>query len=145
MLSNIIKSYLISLHTLEKALGGGLPIGALVAPQNTLARFSNNPELKRITAFGGHPLNASSATAFCAILKEEINLSEVERLGQILEASINKHPANYCIRRKGMLFAFDMGSSEQVAKVVEGCLKNGLILFWFLSKPNSFGFLPPKH
>ena len=129
--------------TLGKALGGGLPIGALVAPQNTLARFSNNPELGHITTFGGHPLNASSAAAFCAILKEEINLSEVERLGQILEASINKHPAIIASRRKGMLFAFDMESSEQVAKVVEGCLKNGLILFWFLSKPNSFRVSPP--
>ena len=38
--------------TLGKALGGGLPIGALVAPQKTLARFSNNPELGHITTFG---------------------------------------------------------------------------------------------
>jgi len=31
----------------------------------------------------------------------------------------------------------------QVAKVVESCLKNGLILFWFLSHPNSFRISPP--
>lgn len=129
--------------TLGKALGGGLPIGALVAPQKTLARFSNNPELGHITTFGGHPLNASSAAAFCAILADEIDLSEVERLGQILEATINKHPAIIASRRKGMLFAFDMESSIQVAKVVETCLKNGLILFWFLSNPNSFRISPP--
>tara|TARA_B100000524_G_scaffold146844_2_gene74022 strand:- start:36882 stop:38069 length:1188 start_codon:yes stop_codon:yes gene_type:complete len=129
--------------TLGKALGGGLPIGALVAPQKTLARFSNNPELGHITTFGGHPLNASSAAAFCAILADEIDLSEVERLGQILEATINKHPAIIASRRKGMLFAFDMESSMQVAKVVETCLKNGLILFWFLSNPNSFRISPP--
>lgn len=129
--------------TLGKALGGGLPIGALVAPQKTLARFSNNPELGHITTFGGHPLNASSAAAFCAILADEINLSEVERLGEILETTINKHPAIIASRRKGMLFAFDMESSAQVAKVVEGCLENGLILFWFLSNPNSFRISPP--
>ena len=129
--------------TLGKALGGGLPIGALVAPQKTLARFSNNPELGHITTFGGHPLNASSAAAFCAILADEIDLSEVERLGHILEATINKHPAIIASRRKGMLFAFDMESSMQVAKVVETCLKNGLILFWFLSNPNSFRISPP--
>jgi 4-aminobutyrate aminotransferase-like enzyme len=36
-----------------------------------------------------------------------------------------------------------METSAQVAKVVEGCLKNGLILFWFLSNPNSFRVSPP--
>jgi acetylornithine/succinyldiaminopimelate/putrescine aminotransferase len=129
--------------TLGKALGGGLPIGALIAPQKILSTFSNNPELGHITTFGGHPLNAASAAEFCAILTEEIDLSEVERLGQLLETSLNKHPAIIASRRKGMLFAFDMETSAQVAKVVEGCLKNGLILFWFLSNPNSFRVSPP--
>jgi acetylornithine/succinyldiaminopimelate/putrescine aminotransferase len=129
--------------TLGKALGGGLPIGALIAPQKILSTFSNNPELGHITTFGGHPLNAASAAEFCAILAEEIDLSEVERLGQLLETSLNKHPAIIASRRKGMLFAFDMETSAQVAKVVEGCLKNGLILFWFLSNPNSFRVSPP--
>jgi acetylornithine/succinyldiaminopimelate/putrescine aminotransferase len=129
--------------TLGKALGGGLPIGALIAPQKILSTFSNNPELGHITTFGGHPLNAASAAEFCAILAEEIDLSEVERLGQLLETTLNKHPAIIASRRKGMLFAFDMETSAQVAKVVEGCLKNGLILFWFLSNPNSFRVSPP--
>jgi 4-aminobutyrate aminotransferase-like enzyme len=42
-----------------------------------------------------------------------------------------------------MLFAFDMKDSQKVAKVVAHCLKNGLILFWFLSHPNSFRIAPP--
>ena len=129
--------------TLGKALGGGLPIGALVAPQKILSTFSHNPELGHITTFGGHPLNATSAAVFCDILTKEIDLSEVERLGQILEQMLSKHPAIKASRRKGMLFAFDMESSAQVAKVVESCLKNGLILFWFLSHPNSFRISPP--
>jgi acetylornithine/N-succinyldiaminopimelate aminotransferase len=129
--------------TLGKALGGGLPIGALVAPQSILATFSNNPELGHITTFGGHPLNAASAAEFCAILHEEIDLKEVERLGHLLEKGISSHPAIIGSRRKGMLFAFDMKDSQKVAKVVAHCLKNGLILFWFLSHPNSFRIAPP--
>lgn len=129
--------------TLGKALGGGLPIGALIAPQKTLSTFSNNPELGHITTFGGHPLNAAAAAAFCDILAKEIDLSEIERLGHILEEMLSKHPAIIASRRKGMLFAFDMESSAQVARVVKGCLNNGLILFWFLSNPNSFRISPP--
>ena len=129
--------------TLGKALGGGLPIGALIAPQKTLSTFSNNPELGHITTFGGHPLNAAAAAAFCDILAKEIDLSEIERLGHILEEMLSKHPAIIASRRKGMLFAFDMESSARVARVVKGCLNNGLILFWFLSNPNSFRISPP--
>ena len=129
--------------TLGKALGGGLPIGALIAPQKTLSTFSNNPALGHITTFGGHPLNAAAAAAFCDILAKEIDLSEIERLGHILEEMLSKHPAIIASRRKGMLFAFDMESSAQVARVVKGCLNNGLILFWFLSNPNSFRISPP--
>jgi acetylornithine/succinyldiaminopimelate/putrescine aminotransferase len=129
--------------TLGKALGGGLPIGALIAPQKTLSIFSNNPELGHITTFGGHPLNAAAAATFCDILAKEIDLSEIERLGHILEEMLSKHPAIIASRRKGMLFAFDMESSAQVARVVKGCLNNGLILFWFLSNPNSFRISPP--
>ncbi len=36
-----------------------------------------------------------------------------------------------------------MKDSQKVAKVVAHCLKNGLILFWFLSHPNSFRIAPP--
>ena len=129
--------------TLGKALGGGLPIGALVTSQKVLKTFSNNPELGHITTFGGHPLNAAAAAEFCAILNEEIDLTEVERLGHLLEKEIKQHSSIIQSRRKGMLFAFDMSSSDQVTRVVENCLKNGLILFWFLSHPNSFRLAPP--
>jgi 4-aminobutyrate aminotransferase-like enzyme len=42
-----------------------------------------------------------------------------------------------------MMFAFDMESTERVAKVVEKCLEKGLITFWFLSHPYSFRLSPP--
>lgn len=128
---------------LGKALGGGLPIGALVASQHLLKTFSTNPELGHITTFGGHPLNASSAAAYCSILKEEINLKEVERLGALLGDAIESHSSILSYRRMGMLFAFDMQTAAQVSKVVKGCLDKGLILFWFLSHPNSFRLSPP--
>jgi len=129
--------------TLGKSLGGGLPIGALIAPQKTLATFSTNPELGHITTFGGHPLTAAAAAEFCAILDEDINLEEVERLGKLLEERISTQKGIMSFRRKGMLFAFDMSSAALVAKVVEKCLEKGLIIFWFLSHPNSFRLSPP--
>ncbi len=42
-----------------------------------------------------------------------------------------------------MFFAIEMDSPEIVQKVVEGCKKNGVLSFWFLSCPESFRIAPP--
>jgi 4-aminobutyrate aminotransferase-like enzyme len=41
------------------------------------------------------------------------------------------------------MFAFDLSSAEAVEKVVQFCLEQGLITFWFLSHPYSFRLSPP--
>ena len=40
------------------------------------------------------------------------------------------------------MFAFDM-LSQRVQKVVDKCLEKGVLVFWFLSHPNSFRISPP--
>lgn len=129
--------------TLGKSLGGGLPIGALVSSKHILNTFRDRPALGHITTFGGHPITCAAAASFCSVLKNEINLEEVERLGSILENILIEHPEIKSCRRIGMMFAFDMETPELVSKVVHQCLQKGLITFWFLSHPNSFRLSPP--
>ena len=129
--------------TLGKSLGGGLPIGALVSNKKLLNTFRDRPSLGHITTFGGHPITCAAAASFCSVLKQEIRLDEVERLGSILENILIEHPAIKSCRRIGMMFAFDMETPELVSKVVHQCLQKGLITFWFLSHPNSFRLSPP--
>lgn len=129
--------------TLGKALGGGMSIGALVSSKEKMQVFTHNPMLGHITTFGGHPINCAASAAFLKVLKTEINWNEVERLGALLEKIISQSHEIKEIRRIGMMFAFDMESSERVAKVVEKCLEKGLITFWFLSHPYSFRLSPP--
>lgn len=129
--------------TLGKALGGGMPIGALVSSQKNLNEFTYNPMLGHITTFGGHPVVCAAAAACVEVMKSEINWSQVEKLGKLLEEIIVQHPAIKTSRRIGMMFAFDMESSERVAKVVDKCLEKGLLTFWFLSHPYSFRLSPP--
>lgn len=129
--------------TLGKALGGGMPIGALVSSKEKMHVFTNNPMLGHITTFGGHPVICAASSAFLKILKSEIHFHEVERLGKLLEEIIGSNEEIKAIRRIGMMFAFDMESSDRVAKVVEKCLQEGLITFWFLSHPYSFRLSPP--
>lgn len=129
--------------TLGKALGGGMPIGAVVSSHENLWEFTYNPMLGHITTFGGHPVVCASANAFLEIMETEIDFKEVERLGALLESIIGQSPEIKEIRRIGMMFAFDMESFERVEKVVKRCLEKGLISFWFLSHPYSFRLSPP--
>lgn len=129
--------------TLGKALGGGLPIGALVASKEFLSTFTHSPMLGHITTFGGNPVIAASAHAFLEVLTSEVDYQEVERLGQLLVDTIAEEDEIKAIRRVGMMFAFDMESFERVEKVVKRCLELGLISFWFLSHPYSFRLSPP--
>lgn len=129
--------------TLGKALGGGMPIGCVISSKENLWQFTYNPMLGHITTFGGHPVVCAAANAFIDVLKTEIVLSEVERLGALLESIIATDREIKAIRRIGMMFAFDMESFERVEKVVQKCLEKGLISFWFLSHPYSFRLSPP--
>ena len=128
---------------LGKALGGGMPIGALVSSHENLWEFTHNPMLGHITTFGGHPIISAAGNAFLEVLTTEVDLNEVERLGALLESIVGSDPEIIEIRRIGMLFAFDMVSFERVEKVVKRCLDKGLISFWFLSHPYSFRLSPP--
>lgn len=129
--------------TLGKALGGGMPIGALVSSKEHLSSFTNNPMLGHITTFGGHPVVCAAAHACLEVMESEIDYSEIERLGQLLKSIVESNREIKEIRRKGMMFAFDMESFERVEKVVHKCLEKGLISFWFLSHPYSFRLSPP--
>jgi acetylornithine/N-succinyldiaminopimelate aminotransferase len=129
--------------TLGKALGGGMPIGAVVSSKENLWEFTYNPMLGHITTFGGHPVVCAAGNAFLEVLTSEVNLKEVERLGALLESLISKNSEIKEVRRIGMLFAFDMVSFERVELVVKRCLEKGLISFWFLSHPYSFRLSPP--
>ncbi len=129
--------------TLGKALGGGMPVGALVSSKEVMHVFTNNPMLGHITTFGGHPVICAAASASLEVLKTEIDLAEVELLGKIIETRLGSHNAIKAVRRIGLMFAFDMESGEIVTKLVEKCMEKGLITFWFLSNPHSFRLSPP--
>ena len=129
--------------TLGKALGGGMPVGALVSSKDIMELFSHNPMLGHITTFGGHPVICAAAAANLEVIKTEIDFNKVEKLGLFLENQLLVHPSIKSVRRIGLMFAFDMESSEIVSKLVEKCMKKGLISFWFLSRPDSFRLSPP--
>ena len=129
--------------TLGKGLGGGMPIGALVANTSVMSSFSEDPELGHITTFGGHPLICAAAEACVSVLKNEIDWPQLETFGKKIESELTTLKGVKAIRRIGFMFAIDMESADLVNAVVLKCMENGLIAFWFLSHPDSFRISPP--
>lgn len=87
-------------------------------------------------------MSCAAAVATLEVILEGDFLEEVERKGAKIEELIS-HAAIVDVRRKGLMFAFEFETDEIVNKIVQECLANGVICFWFLSCPNSFRIAPP--
>lgn len=128
--------------TMGKAMGGGMPIGAFTASHEMMQKFTHNPMLGHITTFGGHPVVCASALASLNVLIDEQIIEQVNEKGKLFCKNL-QHPLIKEIRSIGLMFAIELENFEVVNQVVENCLKQGLISFWFLSTKNSFRIAPP--
>jgi acetylornithine/succinyldiaminopimelate/putrescine aminotransferase len=128
--------------TLAKALGGGMPIGAFIANKEIMDVLKDKPELGHITTFGGHPVNCAAALANIEVLQSEKIIDSVEKKGKLLE-SLLRHNAIRETRRIGLMMAVEFEDARTVERIVNRCLKEGIITFWFLSTANSFRLAPP--
>jgi acetylornithine/succinyldiaminopimelate/putrescine aminotransferase len=124
-----------------KSLGGGLPLGAFIAPQEIMHTLSHDPILGHITTFGGHPLSCAAGLAAFHIIKEV--LPEVEAKGQLIEDLLSNNPHIREIRRKGLMMAVDIGSWEKLQKTIQHALHAGIIVDWFLFNNQSIRIAPP--
>ena len=125
-----------------KGLGGGFPIGALTTRKKYMALFKQNPILGHITTFGGHPVIAAAAHSN---LKETLSsniMSKIEEKENLIRR-ILKHKLIIEIRGKGLMLALILKKPDLTKKLVEGCLDNGLILFYLLFEPKAVRITPP--
>lgn len=128
--------------TIAKSMAGGMAMGAFVSSHEIMQSLVSDPILGHITTFGGHPVCCAAALGNIEALESENLVAGCEAKGALLESALS-HPAIKEIRRIGMMFAIEFESAELVYKIVELCLKKGIITFYFLSCPESFRLAPP--
>lgn len=127
---------------LAKGFGGGMPIGAFVAPRDLMQVLSTNPPLGHITTFGGHPVCAAAALATLKVLLNSTLLEEIPEKAALFRQLL-VHADIQAIRSTGLWFALDLGDAEKVQKVIQYCIKHGLITDWFLFNDQSIRIAPP--
>ncbi|RPH34552.1 MAG: aspartate aminotransferase family protein [Bacteroidales bacterium] len=128
---------------LAKAMGGGMPLGAFISSKEIMGSLSVDPPLGHITTFGGHPVSCAAALTSLEILIDQKLVEEVEQKAQIFVEKLSKHKAVKAIRYNGLFMAVEIGSFENIMKLMKVALGNGVILDWFLFCNTAFRIAPP--
>ena len=127
---------------LGKALGGGMPLGAFIAEKKLMGSFTENPVLGHITTFGGHPVSCTAGLAAMKVLLADGIIDTVKRKEELFK-SLLIHPKIRSVRSCGLWMGIDFDSFDLNKKVIDGCIKNGVMTDWFLFASNSLRISPP--
>ncbi|UCG79526.1 MAG: acetylornithine transaminase [Nitrospirota bacterium] len=115
--------------TLGKGLGGGVPIGAMLAKKDIASSFVPG---SHGSTFGGNPLVCASALATIeAIMEDGILLEECNRLGEYMKKRLTELKKEFPslilhVRGKGLLIGVEI--NRDCGPIVEECLKRGFLI-----------------
>jgi acetylornithine/N-succinyldiaminopimelate aminotransferase len=88
-----------------KALGGGLPIGALITGERHADTFAPGDHG---STFAGGPLVCAAANAALDVLLDEALLERVSELGELLREGLAPLRHVVAVRGRGLMIAFDL-------------------------------------
>ena len=126
-----------------KGMGGGMPIGAFIAPQHIMAGFKTDPILGHCTTFGGHPVSCAASLATLQVIQDENLLAGVAAKAERFRRQL-VHPAIRAVRNCGLLMAVEFDSFEVLKPIIDHALwHEHLLTDWFLFCDNSLRIAPP--
>jgi len=126
------------LLTTAKGLGGGLPIGALLAGPAYADVFAPGDHG---STFPGGPVIAAAAHAVLDILDDEGLFASVRSMGERLRAELAELPGVGDVRGAGLMNAFDLTAGGAPELVRRALLEQRLVLN--ATGPGTVRLLPP--
>jgi acetylornithine/N-succinyldiaminopimelate aminotransferase len=127
---------------IAKGMGGGMPIGALVANNTLMSTLAKNPALGHITTFGGHPVCVAAALATLKVLTEKNYVSDVIQKERLLK-TILVHPLIKEIRSSGLFMAVELIKPSLLTPLIDKVIEKGVLVDYFLFDNASFRIAPP--
>ena len=126
--------------TLAKALGGGVPIGAMLATDDVAKAFQPGDHA---STFGGNPLATASGCAVLDVMLEDGFLEGIQERSLYfqkgLEQLAQKYQTGEPVRGQGFILGWPV--SKVGPEIVEACLQKGLLINCVGGK--ILRFLPP--
>lgn len=113
--------------TLAKGLGGGFPVGAVIAFGERAATLLGRGQ--HGTTFGGNPVAAAAALATIGVIERDGLLAHVTEIGGVLRAGIaaTGHPLLREVRGDGLLIAIEL-TQPAAADIAARALAAGFII-----------------
>jgi acetylornithine/N-succinyldiaminopimelate aminotransferase len=107
------------IFTLAKALGGGIPIGAVCAKENVAKAFAPGDHG---STFGGNPLACTAGLAVLKIMKEEKLPENADKIGKYIKAELealgsSAYPIISEVRAVGLMIGIEL--NKPVAPAVK--------------------------
>lgn len=130
------------IFTLAKGLGGGVPIGAVVAKDFVASAMEPGDHG---STFGGNPLACSAALAVLSSVLREGFLENVKAVGEYFTSKLlelkEKFPFIREVRGKGLMLGMELENTISGKKVVLDMLHKGFIIN--CTGNNTLRFVPP--
>jgi acetylornithine/N-succinyldiaminopimelate aminotransferase len=104
--------------TVAKALGGGLPIGALITGERLADVFAAGDHG---STFAGGPVQCAAGLAVLDVIDDEALLAGVRELGEHLRHAVGELPGVGEVRGRGLMIAFELiegGAPELVTRAL---------------------------
>ncbi len=128
--------------TLAKGLGGGVPIGALLAREEVAAAFVPG---SHASTFGGNPLATQAAIATIeTVLEDGILLEECRRLGRYFVrrlSDLKESFSSIIVDIRGVGLMVGMQLTRDCVPIVRACMEKGVLVN--CTANNTLRFTPP--
>jgi acetylornithine/N-succinyldiaminopimelate aminotransferase len=126
------------LLTTAKALGGGLPIGALITGERLADVFAAGDHG---STFAGGPVQCAAGLAVLDVLDDEALLARVRALGEHLRHGVAELPGVGEVRGRGLMIAFELVDGGAPELVTRALAEERLVLN--ATGPTTVRLLPP--
>jgi acetylornithine/N-succinyldiaminopimelate aminotransferase len=129
------------LMTVAKALGGGLPIGALVTGERLADGFAPGDHG---STFAGGPVQCAAGLAVLDVIDDEQLLARVRELGERLRHALAELPGVVEVRGRGLMLALELDPDHRpgAADVVVRALREQRLVL-NATGPTTVRLLPP--
>jgi acetylornithine/N-succinyldiaminopimelate aminotransferase len=126
--------------TLAKALGNGLPIGAMLARENVMSAFTPG---SHASTFGGTPVITAAALEVMKYMEREHIVERGRVVGEYFKEKLlalkSRHTLIEDVRGMGLLLGMKLKISG--APIVSACMKKGFLINCI--QDNILRFIPP--
>ena len=129
-----------------KALGGGLPIAAVLGRSESMAAWDRPGEALHTGTFLAHPLACAAAIATLDVLAQESLPHRAVELGATIERRAARWrglPGVVDVRGRGLLWAVELADAHAARRAAQDALDRGLLLLTCGAEGRTLQILPP--